>query len=221
MQVAGSERRSAANGNRSAADDGSGASGLGGQARGGRRLEEHLKNWPKRQATLARQAAVVGWATACVLWVHLGDPAELPLCRGVSQGHGVEPQGTQQRALSGAVEDHQARAGRSAAVAVFCGDAIESRRRGRGWYEVKKADRPKGGNRALIAVMRKLALGLYVLGVREEPFDARRLFSAAVGKPSRRNEQGSRTRQKNGKRFNWGSAPDPGIFGGMARCPRA
>ena len=56
------------------------------------------------------------------------------------------------------------------------------------WYAVKKAQREKGGNRALVAVMRKLALGLYVLGVREESFDVQRLLSPAV-KHSRRAAQ--------------------------------
>jgi len=44
------------------------------------------------------------------------------------------------------------------------------------WYEAKKArdgDRAKG---ALIGITRKLALALYVVGVRDEPFEAWRLF---------------------------------------------
>jgi len=64
------------------------------------------------------------------------------------------------------------------------------------WYAVKKCQREKGGTRALVAVMRKLALGLHVLGVEEEPFDARRLFSPTV-KHSRR---GARRVKKNQKK---------------------
>ena len=64
------------------------------------------------------------------------------------------------------------------------------------WYEIKKGQRPKGGKRALIAVMRKLALGLYVVGVGEETFDARRLFSPTVGKRSRRGVKQAKKNQK-------------------------
>ena len=38
----------------------------------------------------------------------------------------------------------------------------------------------------MTAVMRKLALGLHALGVGEDPFDARKLFSAEVGQRKRR-----------------------------------
>jgi len=64
------------------------------------------------------------------------------------------------------------------------------------WYEVKKGQRPKGGKRALIAVMRKLALGLYAVGVGTEPFDARRLFSPTVGKRSHRDVRQAKKKQR-------------------------
>ncbi len=56
----------------------------------------------------------------------------------------------------------------------------------------------KGGTRALVAVMRKLALGLHALGVGEESFDARRLFSPAV-KHSRRAAKRAKKEQKKRK----------------------
>ena len=63
------------------------------------------------------------------------------------------------------------------------------------WYEAKKSGRDKGGKWALIAVMRKLALGLYAVGVSDEPFDARRLFAQDSGK-SRCRRGGVRRRRK-------------------------
>ena len=63
------------------------------------------------------------------------------------------------------------------------------------WYQVEKGQRAKGGTRALVAVMRKLALGLHALGVGEESFDASRLFSPTV-KHSRRAAKRAKKEQK-------------------------
>jgi transposase len=66
------------------------------------------------------------------------------------------------------------------------------------WYQAKKGLRPKDGKRVLIAVMRKLAMGLHALGVSNEPFDAKRLFSPDVGRGVRRGRksQGKTKRQR-------------------------
>ena len=91
------------------------------------------------------------------------------------------------------------------------------------WYEIKKGQRPKGGKRALIAVMRKLALGLYVVGVGEETFDAggssrRQSGSVLAAALSKRR----RTRRDKGKRFNLGLPPQtPGFSEASARCSMA
>jgi hypothetical protein len=44
--------------------------------------------------------------------------------------------------------------------------------------------------------MRKLALGLYAVGVGTEPFDAKKLFSPTVGKRSRRGVRQAKKNQK-------------------------
>ena len=62
----------------------------------------------------------------------------------------------------------------------------------------------KGGTRALVAVMRKLALGLHALGVGEESFDARRLFSPTVKHSRRAAKRARRSRRNRGKRFERG-----------------
>jgi hypothetical protein len=46
----------------------------------------------------------------------------------------------------------------------------------RPWYEAKKARDQADARRVLVAVMRKLALALYHVGVHEEEFQPRRLF---------------------------------------------
>jgi hypothetical protein len=46
----------------------------------------------------------------------------------------------------------------------------------RPWYQAKKARDPDGAQRALVAVMRKLAVALYSVGVPDEEFQPQRLF---------------------------------------------
>jgi transposase len=46
----------------------------------------------------------------------------------------------------------------------------------RPWYEAKKAQDEGDARRILVAVMRKLAVALYCVGVRNEEFEPRRLF---------------------------------------------
>jgi transposase len=46
----------------------------------------------------------------------------------------------------------------------------------RPWYEAKKARDERDARRVLVAVMRKLAVALYHVGVRSEEFQPRRLF---------------------------------------------
>jgi hypothetical protein len=52
----------------------------------------------------------------------------------------------------------------------------------RRWYEAKKARDGDEAMRALVAVMRKLALALYHVGVHGQQFDSRRLFARILGK---------------------------------------
>jgi len=54
----------------------------------------------------------------------------------------------------------------------------------RGWYEAKKAQQPAEAKRVLVALMRKLALALYHVGVKQEAFDPRRLFAQLVSRAS-------------------------------------
>ena len=46
----------------------------------------------------------------------------------------------------------------------------------RPWYEAKKARNEDDARRAVVAVMRKLAMALYHVGVKGEEFQPRRLF---------------------------------------------
>jgi transposase len=127
--------------------------------------ERNLKELAQAHPAIARQAAVVGWATACVLWVHLGDPAEYHCAEAYRKAMGLN---------------------------------LKERSSGRYQGQLKITKRGPGAARRWLyfAAMRKLALGLHALGVSEDPFDARRLFSAAVGQRPGRKGEGKQTRQK-------------------------
>jgi hypothetical protein len=55
----------------------------------------------------------------------------------------------------------------------------------RPWYEAKKARHEGEARRVLVAVMRKLAVALYHVGVRDEEFQPRRLFGRIGGRNGR------------------------------------
>jgi len=60
----------------------------------------------------------------------------------------------------------------------------------RPWYEAKKARHEGEARRALVAVMRKLAVALYHVGVRNQEFQPRRLFGR-IGRRSARSARQS------------------------------
>ena len=128
----------------------------------------------------------VGMVTACVLWVSLGDPIQLPLWRSVSQSDGPELEGAQQRQTPRQVEDHQAWARPSCVVGCTwrrCGWC--KRRRSRSGTRRKRCGTKAAAKGALVGVMRKLALALHATGARGETFDPERLFPGKpLAKPS-------------------------------------
>jgi hypothetical protein len=60
----------------------------------------------------------------------------------------------------------------------------------RPWYEAKKARHEGEARQVVVAVMRKLAVALYHVGVRNEEFQPRRLFGR-IGRCSGRSAQRS------------------------------
>jgi transposase len=123
-----------------------------------------------------------------VLWVHLGDPANYHCAEAYRKAMGLNLKERSSGRYKGALKLTKRGPGVVRRWLYFAAMRLITTAGVAEWYAVKKAQREKGGNRALVAVMRKLALGLYVLGVREESFDVQRLFSPAV-KHSRRAAQ--------------------------------
>src|SRR5208337_2396402 len=64
------------------------------------------------------------------------------------------------------------------------------------WYEAEKAHDEADARRALVAVMRKLAVALYYVGVHNEEFQPRRLFGRIRRHRGSPGEQKSRTKRR-------------------------
>ncbi len=155
-----------------------------------------LEKLAQSHVIIARQAAVVGWATACVLWVYLGNPADYHCAEAYRKAMGLNLKERSSGRYQGQLKITKRGPGAVRRWLYFaCMRLVKKPDIGE-WYGVKKGQRLQGGKRALIAVMRKLVLGLHVVGVGTETFDARRLFSPTVGKRSRRGVRQANKNQK-------------------------
>ena len=159
------------------------------------KASRHLEELATSHAIIARQAAVVGWATACVFWAYLGDPAKYHCAEAYRKAMGLNLKERSSGRYQGLLKITKRGPGAVRRWMYFAAMRLVQRSDVVEWYEVKKGQRPKGGKRALVAVMRKLALGLYAVGVGTEVFDAKRLFSPTV-RLSRHAAQRAKKNQK-------------------------
>ena len=160
-----------------------------------RKASTTLEKLAQSNAIIARQAAVVGWATACVLWVYIGDPRNYHCAEAYRKAMGLNLKERSSGRHKGHLKITKRGPGGVRRWLFFAAMRLVQTVEVAEWYAVKKSQHTKGGTRALVAVMRKLALGLHAVGVSEESFDARRLFSPAV-KRSHRAAQQARKRQR-------------------------
>ncbi len=96
------------------------------------KASQTLEKLAQSHAILARHAAVVGWATACVLWVYLGNPAKYHCAEAYRKAMGLNLKERSSGRYQGRVEDYQARAWRRTTLVVLCGHAIGAETRPRG-----------------------------------------------------------------------------------------
>lgn len=127
-------------------------------------------------AVLHRQAEVVGGATACVLWVALGDPRNYFCGKAYRKAMGLN---LKERS-SGKHQGQLKITKRGPAIVrkwlYFAALRWVQDPAVRRWYEAKKGRDKDRGTGAAIAVAGKLALALHAVAVRGEPFEAWRLF---------------------------------------------
>jgi transposase len=141
-----------------------------------RRGRRQLRAVAADQAVVQAQGRVVGVPTACVLWASLGDPRQYSSGGAYRKAMGLnlveQSSGTYQGELR-ISKRGQPRVRRWLYLAVL---RLIRQEGVRDWYQAQKARGKKATKRALIGVMRKLALALYRVAVSGVDFEARQLF---------------------------------------------
>ncbi len=137
-----------------------------------RRLRELTRN----HASIGAMAQVVGTATACVLWVELGDPKGYHCGEAYRKAMGLNLAERSSGKWQGRLKiskrgSSQVRRWLYLAALRWVKDEPV-----RSWYVRQKAARRGEGKAALIGVMRKLALALYQVGGRGVKFDKAMLY---------------------------------------------
>ena len=140
------------------------------------RSQRSLEELAKGNAVIQSQARAVGVATACVLWIHLGDPQQYHCAAAYRKAMGlnlVERSSGMYQGKLRISKRGSAQVRRWLYLAVLRLVATDPVRV---WYQQKKSKDGEQAKRALIGVMRRLALALYAVGANSQTFDAWRLF---------------------------------------------
>ncbi len=154
------------------------------QARAARRevarCKRQLGRLARGHAALEAQGRAVGVATACVLWVSVGDPGNYPCGRAYRKALGLNLVERSSGVYQGKLKISKRGQPRARQWLYLATLRLVKQVGVQRWYQAKKARDGRGARRALVAVMRKLALALYQVGARGAEFDPRRLFAGLV-----------------------------------------
>jgi transposase len=161
-----------------------------------RRAHRRLRELAAKDEVLQAQGKAVGVATACVLWTSTGDPREYHAAAAYRKAMGLNLVERSSGSYQGRLRISKRGSARSRQWLYFAALRLVQRSDVRPWYEAKKARDEGDARRLVVAVMRKLALALYHVGVRKEGFDPRRLFGD-IGR--RGGPAGSRSGSRTGR----------------------
>lgn len=144
------------------------------------RCKRQLKDLAKGHAVLEAQGRVVGIPTACVLWAALGDPKEYSCGRAYRKALGLNLVERSSGIYQGKLKISKRGDPRSRKWLYLATLRLVKQAGVQRWYQAKKARDGNEARRALVAVMRKLALALHRVGVEGATFEARRLFAGVI-----------------------------------------
>jgi transposase len=142
-----------------------------------RRCRRQLRGLVQDHPTIQAQAPALGLVTACVLWVCLGDVSNYPSAAAYRKAMGLNlrerSSGQHKGRLS--ITKRGQRLTRKwlyfSALRWLRDPAVKA------WVKRKKERDGEGqGNKAVVAVMRRLALAAWYVGKHGEAFEASRLF---------------------------------------------
>src|SRR5215471_9831859 len=154
------------------------------------RAQRRLRQLAARHPVLEAQGQVVGVPTACVLWVSTGDPRNFDSAGAYRKAMGLNLAERSSGTYQGRLRISKRGSARTRQWLYFAVLRLVQQCGVRPWYEAQKARHEGEARRALVAVMRKLAVALYYVGVRNEGFQPKRLFGR-IGRCSGRSAQRS------------------------------
>jgi transposase len=149
------------------------------------RAQRRLRQLAAGHPVLQAQGEVVGIPTACVLWICTGDPRKFDSAAAYRKAMGLNLAERSSGTYKGQLRITKRGSARTRQWLYFAVLRLVQKCGVRPWYEAKKARDERSARRALVAVMRKLALALYHVGVRNEEFQPRRLFGRRRGRSAR------------------------------------
>jgi transposase len=148
------------------------------------RADRQLRRLAEGHAVLQAQGKVVGVPTACVLWVSTGDPRKYSTAGAYRKAMGLNLAERSSGTYQGRLRISKRGSARTRQWLYFAVLRLVQTCGVRPWYQAKKAHDEDDARRILVAVMRKLAVALYYVGVQNEEFQPQRLFGRVGRRPS-------------------------------------
>jgi transposase len=143
-----------------------------------KRANRQLRQLAGDNKTIGHQAQAIGLASACVLWCRLGDPRDYSSAGAYRKAMGLNLTQRSSGQYKGKLRiskrgDAMVRRWLHMAALRLVQQSPQVKQ----WYQDKRQRDGNGHKRAITAVVRRLAVALYKIAVKEEPFDSRRLFA--------------------------------------------
>ena len=140
------------------------------------RAQRRLRELAVGNTVLQAQGKVVGVPTACVLWTSTGDPRKYHAAEAYRKAMGLNLAERSSGKYQGRLRMSKRGSARTRQWLYFAALRLIQQNGVRPWYEAKKTRDDEDARRVVVAVMRKLALALFHVGVTGEVFQPRRLF---------------------------------------------
>lgn len=135
-----------------------------------------LQNLARQDQATQRLAAAVGVGTACVLRAALGDPHDYHCAAAYRKAMGLNLKEHSSGKYQGQLKITKRGSSQARRWMFFAALRVAQQQPVRTWFEAKKNKDQGRGLKAVVAVMRKLALALHGVATRGVPLEPARLF---------------------------------------------
>jgi transposase len=139
-----------------------------------------LQELSRAHVAITAMGEVVGVATACVLWVELGDPSAYHCGAAYRKAMGLNLAERSSGKWEGKLKISKRGSSKARRWLYLAALRWVRQEPVRSWYLRQKAARRGEGKPAVIGVMRKLALALYQVGGRGKKFDRHELYRTVM-----------------------------------------